>query len=254
MARQFGAIPDDPDLAEADARSRHVALLLGRVRSAPASIDLSHHLDTVLDQENSGSCVGHWFSNAIYLTGQAQGRPVPRPSRRWSYAVARLREQRGVLIDDGCRPRDCVMGALEHGIVAEERFPWDVATVNELPPFDLDVAGSDALFTGFYKVDGDVPALLRLALASGHVPGFAMQVHEDFGDLGAFDLYDTPRGTLLGRHMVTVIGTRPGAFRILNSWGTDWADGGFGWLSERFVASAFVGDRYVVVSAPAGVR
>jgi len=124
--------------------------------------------------------------------------------------------------------------------------------VNEPPPFDLDVAGGDALFTGYYRIEGDVAALMRLALASGHVPGLAMMVHESFLELGANVTHDVPEGNALGRHMVTVVGYEPGAFRILNSWGTDWADGGFGWLSERFVASAFCGDRYCMTSAPVG--
>lgn len=249
-SRRFGAVADDPKDAERDARVRHVARLLGRVSSAPASFDISHHLDAVLDQGGTGSCVGHWFSNAIYLTGQAQGRPVPRPSRRWAYDVARYRGDFNKLIDDGCRPRDCVEGAAVHGIVAEVRFPWDPALVNEAPPFDLDVAGGDALFTGYYRIEGDVVALTKLALSQGFVPGLAMQVHESFVDLGAYVTHDLPAGENLGRHMITVIGYRPGAFRILNSWGTDWADGGFGWLSERFVASLFCGDRYVATAAP----
>lgn len=250
MSRCFGAIEDEPELAAEDARLRHVGRLLGPSLSLPESVDVSDHLDGVLDQGGTSSCVGHWFSNAIYLTGQVQGRPVPRPSRRWSYDVARMTETRNVLIDQGCRPRDCVMGALNHGIVAESRFPWDEAKIDERPPIDLDVAGSDALFTGYYRCDGDIPRLLRQALSSGFVPGLAMQVHEGFGDLGASDVYDEPMGELLGRHMVTVVAYRPGAFKILNSWGTTWADSGFGWISDRFVASPFCGDHYVVTAAP----
>lgn len=247
----FGAIPDKLADADYDARHRHVAGLVGASPSGlPDVVDWTPLLDRIADQGATSSCVGQAFSTAIYLTGQAQAAPVPRPSAAWSYALARYYDTPGVLVDVGCRPRSCVLAALRYGIVAEARIPFDIARVNDAPPFDADAAAADAMFTGYYRVAGDVPLLLRMALARGHVPMLSMVVHESFQDLGAGQVYAEPDGTELGRHMVCVAGYRAGAFRIVNSWGTGWADGGCGLVADRFIASSYVQDVYVVTAAP----
>lgn len=248
----FGAIPDRLEDAEHDARHRHIAGLIGRDAGVlSAAIDWTDHLDRIPDQGASSSCVGQAMSTAIYLAGQALRAPVPRPSAAWSYAVARYYDTPGVLVDVGCRPRSAVLGALRHGIVAESRVPFDPAAVNVAPPLDADVAGADALFTGYYRVAGDVPLLLRMALEKGHVPMLSMVVHESFQDLGRGATYAEPEGTELGRHMVAIAGYRPGSFCLVNSWGTGWADGGTCWIADRFIASSYVQDVYVVTAAPA---
>jgi hypothetical protein len=247
----FGASPDLLADAEHDARTRHVAGLVGRDAGVlSAAVDWTDRLDRISDQGATSSCVGQAMSTAIYLAGQAQDRPVPRPSAAWSYALARYYDTPGVLVDVGCRPRSCVLAALQHGIVAESRVPFDAAAVNAAPPLDADVAGADALFTGYYRVAGDVPLLMRMALARGHVPMLSMVVHEAFQDLPGDAVYSEPAGTELGRHMVCVAGYRPGAFRVINSWGTGWADDGTCWIADRFIASSYVQDAYVVNAAP----
>lgn len=247
----FGAIPDRLLDAEYDARHRHVAQLVGASPSAlPDDVDWSKLLDRIPDQGATSSCVGQAFSTAIYLTGQAQAAPVPRPSASWLYALARYYDTPGVLVDIGSRPRSAVLAALRYGIVAETRAPFDAARINDAPPFDVDAAAADAMFTGYYRVAGDVPLLLRMALARGHVPMLSMVVHESFQDLGAGQVYAEPEGTELGRHMVCVAGYRPGAFLVVNSWGTGWANGGCGWIADRFIASSYVQDVYVVTAAP----
>lgn len=247
----FGAVPDRLADAEHDARHRHVAGLIGASSSGLTSAtDWTPRLDRIADQGATSSCVGHAFSTAIYLTGQAQAAPVPRPSAAWSYALARYYDTPGVLVDIGCRPRSCVLAALRHGIVAEDRVSFDVARVNEPPPFDADAAAADAMFTGYYRVAGSVPLLLRMALAKGHIPMLSMVVHESFQDLRRDQVYAEPDGTELGRHMVCIAGYRPGALLLVNSWGTGWADGGMCWVADRFIASSYVQDVYVVTAAP----
>lgn len=248
--RGCGAIPDKLLDAEIDGRARHVGALIGaRPGYAPAR-DWSHLLDFVPDQGGTNRCVGWSFSTAMFLAGQAKGDPIPRPSPKWLYDIARYYDTPGVLVDVGSRPRSMALAASMHGVVAESRLESNDRNVNEAPPFDADLAGADALFTGYYKVDGNVPTLLRMALDKGHFPTFAMVVHESFQNLGRDAVYDEPDGTELGRHMVTLVGYNQGAFRLLNSWGTAWADRGFCWVTDRFVASHYVSDRYVVTAAP----
>jgi hypothetical protein len=228
------------------------SLFSGRTTGHATSRDWRHLLDHVVDQGPTNSCVGQFLSSAVYLAGQAQNEPVKRPSALWSYAGARWRDNYGVLEDIGCRPTQLMLAGQEHGLVAEERWPFEVASVNVPPPFDADVAGADALLTGWYSADlMDVPLALRLALDKGHFPGVAMEVRDSFYDVRPFDVFDEPRGEFRGNHMVTLVGYRPGAFLLLNSWGRGWGDDGSCWVSDRFIASHYCKQRMVVTAAPA---
>lgn len=248
--RGMGCIPDRLIDAERDASDRHIGHLVGASASYPDSIDFRKYLDAVPDQGATSRCVAWYVSSAVYLAGQVRGTPVPRPSAKWNYDVARYVDTPGVLVDIGSRCWSMLQGLGQHGMISEARLPSTNENVNEPPPFDADLYGADALLTGYYKLEGRLSTLIRMTLAAGHLPGFAMVVHESFQDLARGELYDEPDGMELGRHMVTCIGYRPGAILLLNSWGRFWADDGFCWVSDRFVDSHYVFDRYAITAAP----
>ena len=253
MIRGFGHIPDTLEDVETDNRIRHVGGLVGRNVMFAPSRDWTPELDEVLDQGSTNACVAHALSNVTYLAGKAQRNPIPRISRRWSYAVGRWVDSPNVLIDDGTRPRAMMIGSQEHGLVSERRLPWDPARVNASADFtiDLDQSGQEAYLTGYYRVSGDVATLCRTAIDKGHFPMLAMVVHASFQDVDASgDVYDEPRGGELGRHMVSLVGYRPGSILLLNSWGTGWGQNGLCWVGDRFVNSHWCSDVYVVTAAP----
>jgi C1A family cysteine protease len=251
--RGYGAIPDRLDVLDREGRTNAVSGLVGSVPIYATSRDWTPLIDEVKDQRSTNSCVGWAFASAIYLAGQASGAHVERPSATWCYDVARYVATPGVLVDAGCRPRDMIEGLSSHGIVVDSRLPFDARRIDDAPPFDCDIASADALLTGHYRVDEDVPTMFRMALDRGHFPCFALVVSQAFEDLGS-TVYDEPNGAELGRHMVALVGYRPGAFRVLNSWGSTWANEGLCWISDRFVASHYVSDRYVITAAPKGIR
>lgn len=254
--RGYGAIRVSEQDAAHDAEHHHIGVLLGTIGSLPSSVDHTPLLDRVLDQGPTNSCVAHWFTTAIYLAGQANGKPVPRPSVRWSYTVARYTDQPGAaLVDLGSSARLMCLGSQTHGIVADTRLPFDPSQIDEPPPFDADLAGADALFTGYYRADA-VAEQLQSALAQGHFPGIAIDVYSNFESWGATPAaYDQPSGDFKGRHMLTLVGYRTEAddvadFLVLNSWGLGWGNGGLCWMSSAFIESVNVFDRYIVTAAP----
>jgi len=245
----FGCVPNTEAEVEHDRICNGIERLVGSPLAADMWIDYSRFVDRVCDQGPTQSCVANWFSTACYLAGQAQGKLVPRPSRRWAYAVARYTRTPGVLIDTGSSARMMCVGSSRHGIVSEERLPFEPAKIDEPPPFDADIAGADALFTGYYRAESALD--IRRALSLGHFPGTAIRVYEDFERIGGDGaIYDVPSGAFRGQHMITAVGCKPGAILYINSWGTGWGMGGYAWLSDRFVDSHDAFDKYVVTSAP----
>lgn len=258
MTRGLGCVLATQDEAWEDELRRPLVGLVGHRKkvSLPHAVSYRHLVSKVFDQGPTNSCVANWFAMAIWLRGQIVAAPVPMPSRRWAYTVARYGDEPGKqLLDEGSSARVMCMKSQRHGIIAETRLPFEPAKINEPPPFDADIAGADAEFTGWYRAGVD-PLELQQALADGYVPGMAISVFPNFENWPKTSkAYEETSGDLLGYHMVTITGYRTNSdgsvdFEVLNSWGDGWADGGFLWMSDRFVGSRKVFDRHVVTSAP----
>lgn len=86
---------------------------------------------------------------------------------------------------------------------------------------------------GFQRVNG--VAEMRRALAARVPVTIGIKSYESLHRLsGPASVYSTFTGESDGGHMVTIVGyddTRfGGAFKVINSWGTGWGDGGFFWI------------------------
>lgn len=246
----FGYVPDAPEDIERDGRLRHVSGLVGSNPAYATERDWETSLDYVPGQGGTNRCVAWSFSSAMFCAGRVGGRPIKRPSAKWLYDLARYWDTPGVLVDAGSRGRSMALAAQRHGVVSEERLPSTDANVNEPPPFDADLAGADALFTGHYKLDGDFPTLARMALDKGHFPCVAFVLHESFLGWKTTDVYDVPEGNEVGRHMMMAIGYRPGAIKYVNSWTVGWGFNGCIWISDNYHRGPHRLDGYVVTSAP----
>jgi hypothetical protein len=64
-----------------------------------------------------------------------------------------------------------------------------------------------------------------------------MEVSEDFENSVGNQIYDDTTSERTGGHAMVIVGysERRQAFKVMNSWGTEWGDGGFGWISYRAI-------------------
>jgi hypothetical protein len=237
---RYGHIEDDRDFVLADLATRHVSALVGVRFSATQNVDHSHYLDAIQDQGPSNSCVGQALATSLYMRGQIAGDPIVRPSALAIYSFARMVDAPyQALSDDGSRPRSAMRGLTEYGLVANRRWPLDMARVNEAPPLDVFHSALDSVVTDYYRIASGLgcSSLIRTALAKGYIPVLAIPVDDAFEQLGD-GVYAGPQGPSLGSHMVAVVGSTDGALLLCNSWGTGWARGGLGLVADMFV------DRY----------
>lgn len=258
--RGTGYRPDPALLVEAELRRNHIGRLFGAFSREPQFSAVSHEgrLDRVLDQGSSNACVGCALSSALYMAGQGPGRaPIARPSPLAIYANARLADMPGQpLVDFGCRPSSAIRMAQIHGVVDEQRWPFDLGLVDLAPPFDVYQAGEGAQVTAWYRIApiDDVAGLMRRALEAGHFPVFGTTVDDAFLDWTGSAVYgvEARSGATRGHHMVTAVGFREGAIRVLNSWGEGWGDKGLCWMADEWVNSSHVSDVLVITAAPVG--
>jgi len=80
---------------------------------------------------------------------------------------------------------------------------------------------------------------IKAAVAAGHMCGLALLLPSNFGWESS--------GSILPNsyHQVGIVGYRPDAFLILNSWSSNWGRGGFGWVPIQFLVQSGWQNSYV---------
>lgn len=252
----LGYICDDADVVKRDLEERSSGRLLGsRIHQRPTAITHRHLVDQVQDQGDTGSCVGQAIASSIYLHGRFRGYPIDRPSAKGIYDIARLMKHPGDPVQDaGSSPGMAMLGIETYGIVAQYRWPLTNDNVNILPPLDVFIAGSSAKVTGWYRIPNGRSRVddVESALEDGHFPVFGMPVDDAYMMWKSDDTWTGMVGDSRGGHMQCVIGYRPDALLVLNSWGESWGVGGCVWISKSVFTSATM-DAYIITSAPSSV-
>jgi C1A family cysteine protease len=217
------------------------ALLSLRQVSAPPtpSADVSAIIPEVFDQGQIGSCTG----NAGAMLGLYQSRKQNReitPSRLMLYYGAR--EIEGTTsADDGAFIRDIFKAMAKVGVAPESVWAYDESKVVTRPSAQAYDEGKKTLAVVYRALDNTNLDELKTCIALGHPfeLGFTVYNQFMFGSWKEMMPMPKPGENILGGHAVTAVGyddTRK-AFRIKNSWGTDWKSGGYFWMPYAFITS-----------------
>lgn len=245
--RGKGFVADDLGLVAAQHISHDVAGIINPGLFVPGAVSW-RDLVRIDDQGVTASCVGQAFRTALSVTAAARGASIAMPSASFIYALARLIwRPNQALFDSGCRPTDAIDGMMRYGIASEERWPFQPAEINVLPPLDVYMAGSDAMLTGHLRVRPGKGAAgqLRQAISSGYIPTFAMHVDSAFEELEG-DTVVSSIGVSVGQHMQAIVGYDRDVFLVAGSWGKYWADGGFVRLSESLIEDESICNAFLI--------
>ena len=249
--RPCGYIQDHPDITHPDAD-----LLLGAFgTSTPDSVDLEPFAPPVFDQNTTSSCTGHGTATAIQIA--LAGKSVFIPSPRGIYAVGRAVSRRSpidALTDEGAMPDSVVRGISTWGVwpmgpTGAAYSDVNARNVNVEPSLGELETASRSLVVGAHTIQpiGDRRVEgARQALAAGYPVCVGVYVDTQFekwkrGDppVGTPNFTD-PNG---GSHWVCVVGysTVGGVtiFKVRNSWGVEFGDGGNILGNEDFMRAAY---------------
>jgi len=220
------------------------------LRALPPSIDLSEYLPPVGFQGEQGSCAG-WSVGYYYKTWQEQvERDWGTSDTSHQFSPAYIYNQRATSncnADEGMTLGNAFAIVNTMGIASLAVFPYNVSDTCTQPTTQVISDSweyrSDSYGFLFLGNQGganppDIDTLKGL-LAENKPFVIGVPIYSDFYGTGANFTVDepTPSDTLSGGHALFVVGYDDaiGGFKVVNSWGTSWGDGGFGYLSYAFV-------------------
>ena len=233
--RGLGMIPNKQDSRDWIYRENSDAL-----DSAGTGVSLEKYA-AVVDQGSTSSCVGQAIANAIWIVEQQSGYSYDYPSRSWLYWNSRYRHQGLNVTDEGTFIRECCKALCKVGVPDENLWPFKKSKINKQPEFGI-IMNADPRKGGEYRaISGDRILGIKSALAEGKPVVFGTSLSESFMSSNGDHVIEKPSSSesSVGRHAMTIIGFQEYGsstrFRVLNSWGKNWRDGGKCWFTEDYI-------------------
>lgn len=194
----------------------------------------------VYHQYSLQSCVANSVCHALEMLMSQHGQYTPL-SRLFVYWNARMFNNETNL-DEGTYIRNAFSSLRTLGVCSEKSFPYYTYNVFAQPGvFSYGEAASNKI-DSFYRINSyDTQRLddIELAIRANHPVCFGTAVDRDF--VNADDdkeVWDKP-SSWIGKHAMLICGVRTNNYKreflIKNSWGTSWGNGGYMWLSERYI-------------------
>jgi C1A family cysteine protease len=224
-------------------------------RELPDQVDLRNRCTEVENQGGIGSCTANAAVGAMeYHYKCAQG---------WSPDLSRLfvyyntRRLRGnLMMDTGATIPEAMAALLAYGACPEEMWPYNpMLFAAEPPPQIYQVASQHtaARYARVDKIDGSLHALAEgLPVAFGTF--LPKRCYDEAASTGVI-----PKPTTMerqsgnaGGHAMLIVGydRNRKQFLIRNSWGREWGDNGYGWISFDILDECSPPDQFWVVTSP----
>lgn len=206
----------------------------------PEEVDLSSRFPTPGDQGQQSSCTA-WatgYAMRSYYEGRRRNWKFSSPREIISpaYIYNRLHNFSG-----DCNAGTAISDALDllksDGAPPLSAYPYAENDCARPASRDQIRLGAQFRINGWSAVDNQRLDDAKGQLARGHPVVFGMEVSDSFENLQGSGTYDDLTSPRTGGHAMVLVGysERRQAFKVMNSWGTDWGDGGFGWISYRAV-------------------
>ncbi len=216
---------------------------LPRATQLPDNFDLSISFPTPGDQGGQGSCVG-WA--AAYLKTYQEVVETGKDPDAIFFSPSFIYNQikGGGDCGSGSQLDDALNLLSEQGDVAETRFPYKQAECDVLPNDEVKLEASPFKIASWRRANTQDPTELKRHLFNETPILIAFEADDAFFDVKAGDIYKDPPAKNSGLHAMVVVGydDDKNAFKLINSWGTDWGDGGFGWVDyDTFTEKALYG-------------
>ncbi len=222
----------------------------------PPAVDLSPDLPPPGNQGSQQSCVGWAVAYALksFQERAEENWPlsvrsgVPDPAHVFSPAFVYNQINNGR--DGGCSLPDALNLLHEKGAVTLALMPYDPKSFRKQP--DAAAAENATRYRIDYwrQVNVSDPREIKAQLNAGYPVIIGAEVDQGFVKARTGVIWKSVQGRTLGGHAMVLVGydDRRHAFKLLNSWGRDWGDAGYGWIDYDFIKKV-VNEAYVAKDA-----
>lgn len=232
----------------------------------PPSVDLSQYMPTPGNQGPQGACVS-WavaYARAYYQVVNLKSSDRRRLKDEWNVPSPSYIYRSTINTPNNCNSGSSVVDALKllqnHGVAAWAALPHNPKDCSPLSPAQV-AAGKGFRIYDFehianYDYLSRKPIVefldnIKAELAEGNPVIFTMHTTDAFDQLKKGAIYNHPTTcsrTTGCEHAVVFVGydDKKQAFKLLNSWGTEWADGGFGWIAYETARAEAVSGAFVI--------
>jgi hypothetical protein len=198
--------------------------------------------------------VGYGIAAQLEIVHLQAFRTLSHPSPLSMYTAARELHTpaHSGLSDKGCYPRLAAKALRAVGIPSEDAWPSVKSNVNKRLPFRVAVQSNGRKGADYVFIKGGAPARIegiRQALAAGYPVGFGALVAKSYlRDEGPHVVTVSPKSDpIIGGHYQVIVGvTENQNFRVRNSWGRDWRDSGYCWMTPDYITSALCSDFMII--------
>ena len=219
----------------------------------PDQVDLSSRFPVPGDQGQQSSCTAWATGYAVrsYYEGQSRNWNFSSPGQivSPSYLYNRVNNFSGVC-NEGTSILDALTVLKNEGAPTLAAYPYAENDCARAPTPQIVKMGSAFRISGWSALDTKKLDDVKGQIYRGNPVVFGMEVSDTFESLRGREVYDDTSSARTGGHAMALVGynEQRQAFKVMNSWGTDWADGGFGWISYRAIRQ--LSDRMFVMEVP----
>ncbi|MCW7460777.1 C1 family peptidase [Leptospira limi] len=232
----------------------------------PSSIDLSSLMPPVGNQGRQNSCVAWATGYAIksyLLKNKGQSTEYDPPfaggKGNFVFSPAFIYNQQNGGEDKGLYYYKTMEFLKSNGVAPWSSMPYTDKDYLSQPTQESKQEALNYKIKSFSRLNYKNPDEIKRVLAGKNVVMVGMIIDDAFYKLKGSTVYDANSGQSYGGHAMTIVGYddnkksksgKKGAFKLQNSWGTNWGDNGFGWVSYSMLAK--VGqETYAIIDEPA---
>ena len=218
----------------------------------PTKTDLSHTIRQIFKQDYN-DCVANGTSNLITSLDFDTKYIKYTPSRLFIYYNAREIDG-NECFDEGTTIRNAMKCIAKSSFLSEENYKYIDQHVFKKPPINIYTdAKSKPYYVKCYKNITNTEYNIKYALYQGHVIIFGALLFDSFVHYDTnFKVPDPEpsRESTLGGHCMLIVGYDDikQCFFIANSWGEEWCDKGFHYMSYKYICSDLCSDFWLISS------
>jgi len=216
-----------------DRRDIPMSLVLPRL-SAPSGVDYTHRMSPVRDQGDEGTCVAFASVTGVkeYQEMDEHGKLIEL-SPRYVYSLCKRMD--GIPDEEGTYPRVAMKVLAERGVCLENCWPYRPYQKDRPCP-EADEQAAPFRIRTYARLEGVEEMERSLSLNGPFLVGvevFSSWFEDNRGRIPLPAADDSP----VGGHAVCVVGysREEKFFKFKNSWGSDWGEGGYGYLTYGYL-------------------